>query len=269
MNLLLLAALGLSTVSQTALAVSIKAPIIEAEPVRVPISAPVKPGRDIVIKTKIPIEKNPDRELMVDVSYTPDYSFEGRANLTFSEHNPPRAPVIPFKMMFLCPDCPIAIATPTLGGGSDIGHRVFTPFTLQEASYPVKKSNKLKLSIRVRFIAPRKPRVSADYAILFYRGTRLAFQYKYEKRIPPGHPINYIVLQNQRGGEEWGDMVYKISNPRKEAGQDESEGDDIIDIPDKSKAPTPKEYKGGDEGDDEKKPEEKPGKDEDDKKAED
>ncbi|KAF3263421.1 hypothetical protein TWF192_005702 [Orbilia oligospora] len=163
-------------------------------------------------------------------------------------------------MMFLCPDCPIAFGTPASSTGSDIDNRAFTPFTLHEASYPRKLSRQRSLIFRVEFIPPQKPRVSADYAITFYRQGKPTFKYIYEKHMPPGHPINYIILQNERGGTDWVDMkVGVVKLPPKEVptkkGKDDSEGDDI-DRPPKS-AP-PKEEKGGDEGDDIREPKDEP-----------
>ncbi|KAF3098666.1 hypothetical protein TWF102_004124 [Orbilia oligospora] len=260
MNLILLAALGLSTLSQTVVARSIVAPIIEPEPEPEPIKA-VRPYRyDTVIKTSLAIEKNPGKVLSVEISYTPDYSLKGRANLTFAETNPARPALVPFKMMFLCPDCPIAFGTPTLSPGSGIGDRTFTPFTLHEASYPRKLSKQRSLIFRVEFIPPQKPRVSADYAITFYRQGKPAFKYIYEKHMPPGHPINYIILQNERGGTDWVDLKAGVVKPppnevpTKER-KDDSEGDDI-DRPPKSAAP--KEEKGGDDGDDGRGPKDAP-----------
>ncbi|KAK6501286.1 hypothetical protein TWF481_009127 [Arthrobotrys musiformis] len=194
MNLFLLAALGLSTLSQTVVAS--------------PAPAMITSTRGFIQTTTV-IEQNPDKALCISVAYTPDYALTSRADLFFSQHNPPKNSYSPFKFTFLCPDCPIAVSTPNSDTTST--HRVFTPFTLEEVSFPISKTtDRRAISFRVEYIPPQKPRTTSDYVITFYdvKG-KPGPKFTYEKKIPCKVPINYIVLKNN-GGNKWCDLKYEV-----------------------------------------------------------
>ncbi|KAF3918160.1 hypothetical protein ABW20_dc0102055 [Dactylellina cionopaga] len=147
------------------------------------------------------LEKSEGQVLRASFWFSPGY----KANITLANKKVPKGRPDPLIMVLSGPDCPIAFGV-TSGPRSPLSRRVFTQFTLQEASIPVEGNlNFRTLDFSFKYIPPQKKSGRAfdfgSYEVKFYRDKAKPpaepYTFTYEKHIPSPILVNYLILQSE------------------------------------------------------------------------